>query len=629
MTEVRSLENIEFKVQSRRKQGLFYAKPVHSFDTENKPAEAALILSSDVRPFTVQSLDDCLRVMTANKYRSSLNTFWNIDYDIASIFKHEPEVMEDLYTTGRAEYKKHDFSYIENRVFTIRKSKKKFSFYDVQQYFKDSTPSLADASKKYLGKEPNELKSERGDMFDRYDMRTISLYCQSDCILTKELTEYLCQGLDRIGFIPPDLTSVGSVSRKFCIQHSNIPMVNYMPSLELIDAYYQAYKGGWFEICKRGLFKTYGYDIVSAYPTITRELPDIRQGDFIKITEPEEIDFNDEYGCVLVWVKNKKDSRINPLSVKISSGLFYPVLDKPVLMYITLREYRAFTDVYNFTFVEGWIFRPFVKHVFKPFAKVIDKLYAIKEAEKEAGRKGSADYMTSKLVMNSIYGNTIQTTDNGEEVITGNLFNPFYAAEITAYCRVRMWEAIRRNVKDIIMIATDGVYSRKPLPVKIDSALGGWEREHDGDNAVFIASGIYQFEGEESKGRGVGRQDFFDLLSIKNPFDLLEPEPDILKINLKSKRVKVKEAIAQHRIQDVNKFEPRIKTMKLNGEISNRRDWLTEPERFGDLLNGQYESTAHFLSFLEDSYAHKLQAGKVAFNAGSWENKFKFLEVSD
>lgn len=624
MTEVRSLGNIEYTVQSRRKQGLFYQKPIHSFDTENKAGEPALILSSDVRPFIIRSLDDALKMMTANIYRPALNTFWNIDYDIASIMKHEPKIMKELFTTGKAEYGKYDLSYIEDRVFTIRKSKKKFSFYDVQQYFKDSTPSLASASKKYLGLEANELKGERGTMFNNYDMRTISAYCRDDCILTKKLTEYLCSGFEKLGFIPPDLTSVGSISRKICVQHSNIPTLNYMPSLELIDAYYQAYKGGWFEILQRGAFKAYGYDIVSAYPAITRELPDIRQGDFIELWQAEDIDESDEYGCLMVEVKNKRDTLINPLSVKIGSGLFYPVIDETTTMYITLREYRAFQSIYHFNIIHGWIFRPFVKHVFKPFKKVIDKLYQIKESEKAAGRKGSADYITSKLVMNSIYGNTIQTTDKGEDTVTGNLFNPFYAAEITAFCRVRMFEAIKNNMNDIIMIATDGVYSKKPLPVEISSNLGGWELEHNGEDSIFIASGIYQFKGEDSRGRGIGRQNFYDLLK----FDPFEIEPDVLKIGL-TKRVKVKEAIVQNRIGDVNKFEFKTKVLSLNGEISNRRDWINEPDKFCDLLYNQYQSRSHFLSFLKNAYEERVQAGVIPLNVGSWNTKFKLLEAKE
>lgn len=627
MSKNRSIADIDFKVQSRRKAGLLYLKEIHAIDTENRPGEPAAILATDYRPYSVHSLDDCLRALTTNKLRGSLNTFWNIDYDIASLFKFEPDILRELYETTTAEYENYNFSYIADRVFTIRKSKKKWSFYDVQQYFKDSTPSLAGAAKKYLNAEADELKGDRDKLFELYPETEIARYCMSDCTLTKNLTEYLCKGLEQINFVPPDLTSVGSVSRKFCIQHSNIPILNYMPSLELIDAYYQAYRGGWFEICKRGRFNAYGYDIVSAYPAITRELPDIRHGDFIEIQYPEDIDGIDEYGVLLVSAKNKKNSIINPLSVKIGSGLFYPVLSEGTNMYITLREYRAFSEIYDFEIKGGWIFRPNVKHPFKPFRKVVDKLYDIKESEKKAGNKGSAMYMTSKLILNSIYGNTIQTTRKIDGTITGGMFNPFYACEITAYCRVRMFEAIKKQLRDVIMIATDGVYTSKRLKnIELSSALGGWEEEHTGDDAVFIGSGIYQFSGEDSKGRGIGRVNFFDLLTRPAIYDI-NGSP-VLKIN-RTKRIKVKEAIVQNRIQDVNKFENITKELKLNGEISNRRDWNKEPVVFEDLLNNQYSSNAHFSALLRANYAHRMSGDVEPFSIGSWNKKFILKKVID
>lgn len=617
--EGRSLSSIKFNFQRRKREGLLYPLPVHSWDTENRPGQPAGVLANEQRFFVTQCLDDCLQAMTGRKFERSLNTFWNMDYDIASIFKFEPDVLYELYDNQEAEYDNYKFDYIENKKFTIRKNKHKWSFYDVQQYFKQATPSLAGATRRYLKKEPDELKGDRDKLFDMYPIGRIGTYCQYDCVLTKELTEYLCSGLEGLGFIVPDLMSVGSVSRKYCNQYSNIPLLNYMPSLELIDAYYQSYRGGWFEICKRGRFNAWGYDIVSAYPAITRELPDIRNGEFVEIEDKEDLFKQDEYGCVLVRAVNKNMSVINPLSVQIAKGLFYPVLDDYEYKYITLREYRAFKRLYDLEIIKGWIFRPYSKYVTRPFMPVIDKLFEIKQSEKEAGRKDSAMYMTSKLIMNSIYGNTIQTTTkNDGETVTGGFFNPFYASEITAYCRVKMWEAIKDKLDSVIMIATDGVFTDRPLNIELDKALGGWDMEYEDEDAVFIGSGIYQFTGQESKGRGIGRQDFFSLLDTRQ---------DKLRIVRDNQRVKVKEAIAQHRIRDVNSFETRVKEINLNGEISHRRMWEQEPECFRDLLNENYKSEAIINSFLNEAYGHRKVSGMVPFEPGEWLERCQLKKV--
>lgn len=610
---MKSLSHLKFKRQWRKREGLLYSKPVFAFDTENRPGQPAEVFCSSKEPRIVRNLDDCLKLMTRSIYQGSLNVFWNMDYDISSIFKHEPDLFEPLWKEQEAEYKDYSFSYIDEKKFTIRKGKKKWSFYDVQQYFKDQTPSLAGAARKYLGKEPDELKGDRAKLFELYETRRIAQYCMNDCLLTKELTDYLLSGLGNIGFWAPDLMSVGSISRKYCNQFSNIPLLNFAQDLEIIDAYYQAYQGGWFEIQKRGYMDAWGYDIVSAYPTITKELPDIRAGRFYEIFDFEELEELDTWGVILVQAQSRQEYPVNPLSVKVGIQLFYSCMDEPEYKWITLREYRCFKNFYHFTFIKGWVFRPFFKDHDKPFAKVIEQLYNIKETEKLAGRKSSAMYMTSKLIMNSIYGNTIQTTDTKEGTVTGGFFNPFYAAEITAFCRCTVWEAIKNNLDNVIMIATDGVYTDKPLPIKLGFGLGDWEMEHEGEPAVFHSSGVYQFRGEESKGRGIGRQHFFNLFN---------KDRDFVYVRLQ-RRKKVKECLAQDRKGDVNKFVRQWKKISLDGDI--RREWIDEPEVFKDLLNNKYESRPTHTAFLKEIYGDKYLPNAVPWNPETWQEEFKYL----
>jgi hypothetical protein len=610
---MKSLRQLKFKIQRRKREGLPSCKPVYAFDTENRPGEPAEVFCSSKEPRIVHSLDDCLKLMTGRIYRGALNVFWNMDFDISSIFKYEPDLFEQLWREQEAEYKDYSFSYIDEKKFTIRKDKHKWSFYDVQQYFRDQTPSLAGAARKYLGKEVDELKGDRAKLFELYEPERIAQYCMNDCLLTKELTEYLLGGLGKLGFYPPDLMSVGSLSRKYCNQFTNVPLLNYIQDLEIIDAYYQAYQGGWFEIQKRGYMDAWGYDIVSAYPTIIQELPDIRAGRFYVISDFDEIEEEDTWGVILVQAQSRREYPVNPLSVKIGIQLFYASFDEPEYKWITIREYRSFKDFYHFTFLKGWVFRPFFKQHDKPFAKIIEQLYKIKESEKLAGRKSSAMYMTSKLIMNSIYGNTIQTTDTKEGTVTGDFFNPFYAAEITAFCRCTVWEAIKNNLENVIMIATDGVYTDKPLPIELGSGLGDWEMEHEGEPAVFHSSGVYQFRGSEAKGRGIGRQDFFTLFNV---------DSDVVDVEVQ-RRKKVKECLVQGRKEDVNNFVAQWKKLSIDGDI--RREWINEPEVFKDLLNNKYESRPRCTSWLKENYKDKYLPNVVPWDPETWKEDFKYL----
>ena len=128
----------------------------------------------------------------------------------------------------------------------------------------------------------------------------------------------------------------------------------------------------------------------------------------------------------------------------------------------------------------------------KPFREFIDKFYEIKMT----ADKKSADYAVSKIMLNSIYGKTIQAIKDK----AGKMFNPIYASVITAYTRVRLAEFMRLNKQKVLSLATDGivlntkkaVIPQNHLPACFN--LGNWENEvPDGVDLdlVCIQSGVY------------------------------------------------------------------------------------------------------------------------------------------
>lgn len=601
-----SISNLLYRRQYRNiknKPGL----SIIGFDTENKPGEPARVLCSNLEGTVIDSLQEGLKFLTRRQYSETLNVFWNLDYDVRSIFKYEFDSIVDLYQNKTIKYLDYEIFYIPGKLLRIKYQGHVYNYYDSYQYF---NMKLETAVNKLLKKQVHELKGDRDKLFDMYKTETIIEYCISDSQLTKELTEFLLKGLEGLGFYPDNLLSVGSLAKGYCTLKSNIPKLNFLDNLPVIDAYYQAYRGGWFEIQKRGRLRVYGYDIVSAYPAITRELPDIRHGEFIEINKIEDIPESIEYGVIQVKAIQKRKENVNPLSILVNGALYYPYIDEPVIKWITLREYRTFTDLYEFEVLKGFYFKPFKKHYQKPFKKVIDELFKIKSDEKTAGRKGGPLYMASKLIMNSIYGNTIQTTKTEEGTITGAFFNPFYATEITAYCRCRIWDAIKNDLDSVIMIATDGVYTNKPLNLPESNELGGWECEYDNKDAIFLESGVYQIKGEPAKGRGIGKPDFYHVLRRNSntlEFQKLRP-------------VKTKEAIVQNRLEDINLFEVSKKVKKCTGDI--RRNWNNEPVVFRELLTKKFISEPSELSFLKLFFGNKVQTNTEPFDPGEWLHMF-------
>lgn len=143
----------------------------------------------------------------------------------------------------------------------------------------------------------------------------------------------------------------------------------------------------------------------------------------------------------------------------------------------------------------------------------------IKSREKECGY--NILELAIKLCINSIYGKFAQR-------IGGNEFDPpasacpYYAAAITAATRRRICETGLLDPFAIVMFATDGIISTRPLaPLDrpIGEALGDWETKSV-TGGMFLQSGVYTFfdgVAHETKMRGA-RKAFMEL-----PSDPVQP----------------------------------------------------------------------------------------------------------
>jgi hypothetical protein len=89
-----------------------------------------------------------------------------------------------------------------------------------------------------------------------------------------------------------------------------------------------------------------------------------------------------------------------------------------------------------------------------------------------------------KLGLNSLYGKMAQRCDRGpyHDVVSAGL--------ITAITRARLVEALAQDPESVVMLATDAVFSTRPLSLDIGEALGQWDEKVWPD--LFIAQpGVY------------------------------------------------------------------------------------------------------------------------------------------
>jgi hypothetical protein len=98
-----------------------------------------------------------------------------------------------------------------------------------------------------------------------------------------------------------------------------------------------------------------------------------------------------------------------------------------------------------------------------------------------------------KLALNSISGKTAQRSGRGpyhDEVAAGL---------ITATTRARLVEAVGRDPKAVVMLATDAVYSTRPLALDIGKGLGQWDDKIRPDLFI-VQPGVYWSPTERAKG---------------------------------------------------------------------------------------------------------------------------------
>ena len=118
-------------------RGTVKPKKIVGFDTETIEGKAVLICSSDRRVLFPNSFEEIAQFLTQRKYNTTLNFFWNIDFDFFAVVKWLPhELLELLYENKGLLYENYFIKWIPRKFFSItRVDKKRTSrFYDLWQF---------------------------------------------------------------------------------------------------------------------------------------------------------------------------------------------------------------------------------------------------------------------------------------------------------------------------------------------------------------------------------------------------------------------------------------------------------------------------------------------------------------
>lgn len=552
---------------SRRSKPQICYSDVVGFDVETQDGYAKIGASSFGWQ-EINDIEDVYRFLCNRKFRKTRNFFFNMKFDFETMFKYDLDILRQLSKGNTAKTEKYDIFYIPNKLLKISDHHRHtYMFFDIFQFY---LTSLEVASKKYLNKETSDVKQNREFLFDLYTSEEIGEYCLSDAVLTKELAEKFIVGLNHMSLYPKKLISCGNISEQYVLKNADVPKFKDVPRV-VQNMFWLSYRGGWFDTWRKGYFaNAWQYDIKSAYPSVMLNLLDVRKGKWANY-----LDLKQKLGVVKVSLSKGDDSF---LSIKSSrqtvSPSIYPEIDMETTIYLTLSEYKEFKKIYDHEVITAFTFIPEELHY--PYRPVVRDLYDYKEG----ARGDPAKYLVSKQIFNSFYGKTCQKRKEGDVYVVGSLFNPVYASEITAGCRLQMWKAIKRHRKDVVSIMTDGIIFSRDVKLKTGEELGDWSIEQENEDCLVVKTGIYQFGDTKPKRRGLVRMG-----NLKEA--LKRSDKPYISINYTRPR-HFKEMLIQKTAENIGVFLPDTKKVNVCSDV--KRLWQTNPARASDLLDNQYES---------------------------------------
>lgn len=313
-------------------------------------------------------------------------------------------------------------------------------------------------------------------------------YNHLEVLALTEVMNAFRKGCQAIGYVPKKWQGPGCLASAAHGRHgtSKYEDLSIHPKLEAIAI--MALHFGRFEPIMIGDIPgpVLEYDICSAYPWAMTQLPCLEHGSWEQTSvEPA----GDKLYVAMVRFWHDAGTRVGGLAVRRADGsIHYPLQGAGAYW---SPELRACGEVgTRWEASDYWVYE---KHcTCKPF----DWIYAIYAERIRVGKTKIG--MMFKLLMNSLYGKMAQT------VGAAPYSNPIWAGLITSYTRSMLLKATAKHGENIVMYATDAVYSLVPLDVELGQALGQWELKTHEDGMFIVQAGVYFASGNlVPKTRGV------------------------------------------------------------------------------------------------------------------------------
>lgn len=325
-----------------------------------------------------------------------------------------------------------------------------------------------------------EMKLKRGSFTDE-EKEEIKSYCWEECRFLVDLGNQLDEALIDADLEIKQYHGAGAIANVLLKRERANDYIVRRPDNDLLwDAILRGFFGGRIETFIAGFVPdpVFSYDINSAYPTAIKQLPDMKNGTWVRT---RTYDPDAEFALWRVrWTLNEQE-RLAPFPFRHKDGSIYYVANGEGWYHApevreAMRAYggkRGTIDIRD-----GVVFRP--DSNLRPFSWV----EAIYRERQQAKREGHKREKVLKLGMNSLYGKFAQGVSGRNR--PGPFQCYFFAGWITSYCRAQMIRVGSQNPNSLVAIATDGIFSLAPLSVDEGRDLGQWEVKDPIDEGLMV-----------------------------------------------------------------------------------------------------------------------------------------------
>lgn len=394
------------------------------------------------------------------------------------------------------DYGPYEMDYLPNKEFKIRRKGNPWvvindvgsffqcSFYKALTLWDIGTPEQRESIRqsKAIRSDFTELTAETDD------------YNALEIDLLEQLMEAFREVCIDVGYVPNKWQGPGNLATAMFRRHGVRTRKNTAISenLSLMQFANNAYYGGRFEVTNNGLYTgtTYQYDICSAYPSAMLELPCLQHGEWLQTSTPDKDSIYVAYG------KFQATSTANLYSFPIrdtKGAIYYPTGGNGWYWSPEIRaaRHQSFQVYESYQYVQACDCQPF---------GWVPEVYAERLS---LGKSARGNIL--KLGLNSLYGKLAQS------VGAAPYANPIWAGLITSITRAKLLDLICEGHgqdeacnSDVLMLATDGVFTTSPRSPEVGKDLGLWEADEHPNGLLIVMPGVYFFNaGGTAKTRGI------------------------------------------------------------------------------------------------------------------------------